>query len=202
MFILKKNLASLLFRLYGNKIAEVGDTFIRLFDGGHQSVTTKSRLNAILAEHGDDGDCVFQKNFDWFVNINTVQGITTVPFLLINAPGLITFKGERIFSLLFLTFKNPTGGSTPDPARLGHLLKLNNPEIIIGRQGRFRPLSSSVLPRTSFDFEPILHPDPYRLPTPSGQFATGTRWRHHDHKCPIVPLVETPPMDFHNTSLD
>ena len=67
-------------RLHGNKIAEVGDTFIRLFDGGWQTVTTKSRLNAILAEHGDDGDCVFQKNFDWFVNINTVQGITTVPF--------------------------------------------------------------------------------------------------------------------------
>lgn len=67
-------------RLYGNKIAEIGDTFIRLFDGGYQSVTTKSRLNAILAEHGDDGDCVFQKNFDWFVNMNTVQGITTVPF--------------------------------------------------------------------------------------------------------------------------
>ena len=67
-------------RLHGNKIAEVGDTFIRLFDGGWQSTTTKSRLNAILAEHGDDGDCVFQKNFDWFVNINTVQGITTVPF--------------------------------------------------------------------------------------------------------------------------
>ena len=67
-------------RLYGNKIAEVGDTFIRLFDGGHKTTTTKSRLNAILAKHGDDGDCVFQKNFDWFVNINTVQGITTVPF--------------------------------------------------------------------------------------------------------------------------
>ena len=67
-------------RLHGNKIAVVGDTFIRLFDGGWQTNTTKSRLNAILAEHGDDGDCVFQKNFDWFVNINTRQGITTVPF--------------------------------------------------------------------------------------------------------------------------
>ena len=67
-------------RLHGNKIAEVGDTFIRLFDGGWQTVTTKSRLNAILAEHGDAGDCVFQKNFDWFVNINTAQGLTTVPF--------------------------------------------------------------------------------------------------------------------------
>jgi len=67
-------------RLYGNKIAEVGDTFIRLFDGGEQSQTTKSRLNAILSEHGDDGDCVFQKNFNWFVSMNTAQGLTTVPF--------------------------------------------------------------------------------------------------------------------------
>jgi hypothetical protein len=67
-------------RLHGNKIAEVGDTFIRLFDGGWQTNTTKSRLNAILCEHGDDGDKVFQKNFDWFVQMNTVQGLSTVPF--------------------------------------------------------------------------------------------------------------------------
>ena len=66
--------------LHGNKIAEVGDTFIRLFDGGWQSNTTKSRLNAILSEHGDVGDRVFQKAFDWFVSMNTAQGITTVPF--------------------------------------------------------------------------------------------------------------------------
>jgi len=67
-------------RLHGNKIAEVGDTFIRLFDGGWQSNTTKSRLNAILEEHGESGDKVFQKNFDWFVSMNTAQGISTVPF--------------------------------------------------------------------------------------------------------------------------
>lgn len=66
--------------LHGNKIAEVGDTFIRLFDGGWQSVTTKSRLNAILSEHGESGDCVFQKNFNWFVRMNTAQGLSTVPF--------------------------------------------------------------------------------------------------------------------------
>ena len=66
--------------LHGNKIAEVGDTFIRLFDGGWQSNTTKSRLNAILSEHGDVGDRVFQKAFDWFVSMNTAEGITTVPF--------------------------------------------------------------------------------------------------------------------------
>ena len=67
-------------RLHGNKIAEVGDTFIRLFDGGFQSNTTKSRLNAILQAHGDEGDCVFQKKFEWFVTLNTKQGLTTVPF--------------------------------------------------------------------------------------------------------------------------
>ena len=67
-------------RLHGNKIAEVGDTFIRLFDGGWQSNTTKSRLNAILSEHGDLGDRVFAKNFDWFVSMSTDQGISTVPF--------------------------------------------------------------------------------------------------------------------------
>ena len=66
--------------LHGNLIAIVYENDAELFDAGYKTVTTKSRLNAILAEHGDDGDCVFQKNFDWFVNINTVQGITTVPF--------------------------------------------------------------------------------------------------------------------------
>lgn len=66
--------------LHGNKIAEIGDNFIRLFDGGWQSNTTKSRLNAILQEHGERGDCVFQKKFQWFVQMNTVQGLTVVPF--------------------------------------------------------------------------------------------------------------------------
>ena len=67
-------------RLHGNKIAEVGDTFIRLFDGGWQTTTTKSRLNAILTEHGEENDRVFQKQFQWFVTMNTVNGPTTVPF--------------------------------------------------------------------------------------------------------------------------
>ena len=62
--------------LHGNKIAEVGDNFVRLFDGGYQSNTTKSRLNAILAEHGCPGESVFQKNFQWFVNF---QG-APIPF--------------------------------------------------------------------------------------------------------------------------
>jgi len=38
--------------LFNNKIAVVGDDFVQIFDGGYQSNTTKSRLNAILQVHG------------------------------------------------------------------------------------------------------------------------------------------------------
>jgi hypothetical protein len=60
--------------LHNNKIAEVGDNFIVLMDGGWQSNTTKSRLNAILREHGCSGECVFQQNFAWFVNMKNAKG--------------------------------------------------------------------------------------------------------------------------------
>ena len=33
--------------LHGNKIAEVGDDYLQIFDGDHQTATTKSRLNAL-----------------------------------------------------------------------------------------------------------------------------------------------------------
>jgi hypothetical protein len=54
--------------LHGNLIARIGETWIELFDGGWRTSTTKSRLNAILSEHGCPGEYVFQKNFQWFVN--------------------------------------------------------------------------------------------------------------------------------------
>ena len=59
--------------LHGNKIAEVGDTFIRLFDGGWQSNTTKSRLNAMIDRFCDaTTDGVFQKDYQWYVRDNNV----------------------------------------------------------------------------------------------------------------------------------
>jgi hypothetical protein len=61
--------------LYSNLIAMIGDTWLELFDGGYQTTTTKSRLNAILSEHGS-GEYVYQKNFNWFVS--TING--EVPF--------------------------------------------------------------------------------------------------------------------------
>ena len=60
----------MLVHLHGNHIATVNKATmtINLFDGGWQSNTTKSRLNAILQEF-TYGDCfVSQKNFTWFLN--------------------------------------------------------------------------------------------------------------------------------------
>ena len=51
--------------LHGNHIATVGDT-LQISDAGWQTVTTKSRLNALLNEFAE-GCYVFQKNFDWFL---------------------------------------------------------------------------------------------------------------------------------------
>jgi len=34
------------------------------------SNTTKSRLNAILSEHGIPGEGIFQKNYQWFFKSN------------------------------------------------------------------------------------------------------------------------------------
>ena len=56
--------------LYNNLIARIGETWIELFDGGCQSATTKSRLNAILKVHGCDNEYVFQKKGQWFINYN------------------------------------------------------------------------------------------------------------------------------------
>ena len=55
--------------LHGNKIALVDDNSMTIFDGGWQSNTTKSRLNAIL-DQVMYGARVYQKNFDWFLSYN------------------------------------------------------------------------------------------------------------------------------------
>ena len=60
----------MLVHLHGNHIATLNKATmtINLFDGGWQSNTTKSRLNAILQEF-TFGDCsVIQRNFTWFLN--------------------------------------------------------------------------------------------------------------------------------------
>lgn len=54
--------------LHGNKIAELGDFFITLYDSGFRSKTTKSRLNAILRANGAGNEFVYQKNHQWFIS--------------------------------------------------------------------------------------------------------------------------------------
>ena len=61
--------------LHGNHIATIGDTFLELYTCGYKTNTTKSRLNAILKEHGNDAR-IFQSNFEWFV----IDNGNTIPF--------------------------------------------------------------------------------------------------------------------------
>ena len=53
--------------LHGNLIATVTDTDMTIFDGGWQSNTTKSRLNALCEYFCCTGERVFQKDFQWYV---------------------------------------------------------------------------------------------------------------------------------------
>jgi len=57
--------------LHGNKIAEITDHDMTIFDGGWQSNTTKSRLNALCSEFCITGEGVFQSNFEWYVRLFT-----------------------------------------------------------------------------------------------------------------------------------
>ena len=62
--------------LHGNHIATVDDDTMTIFDGGWQSNTTKSRLNALCDEFCVPGEGVFQNNFAWYVKffVGAVNG--------------------------------------------------------------------------------------------------------------------------------
>lgn len=66
--------------LHGNKIAEVGGNWVRIYDGGWQTNTTKSRLNAILQVHGIPGEGVFQKAHKWFLRSKFGPEFSVIPF--------------------------------------------------------------------------------------------------------------------------
>ena len=89
--------------LHGHKIAEVGEGFITLYDGGYQTATTKSRLNAVLSENGLPGERVYQKDYVW--NVRLTDG-TSIPF----------FSGMRLNwqSSLFVHSNSPTVSDTHD----------------------------------------------------------------------------------------
>jgi len=52
--------------LHGNEIARLGDTIFQIRHACWTTSTTKSRLNAILSEHGAEGDHIYQKDYVWY----------------------------------------------------------------------------------------------------------------------------------------
>ena len=60
--------------LHGNHIATVHNDCVRVYDGGWQSVTTKSRLNAIINEFCNSmTDGVYQRQHVWYLKDNNVE---------------------------------------------------------------------------------------------------------------------------------
>ena len=62
--------------LHGNHIATITDDDMMIMDGGWQSVTTKSRLNALCQEFRPQAG-VFQKDWTWFIR----HGNSVFPFI-------------------------------------------------------------------------------------------------------------------------
>jgi len=59
--------------LHDNLIAELTDDSLTVFDGGWQSNTTKSRLNALINRFADGAtDGVFQREHKWFIRDRNV----------------------------------------------------------------------------------------------------------------------------------
>ena len=59
--------------LHGNKIAELDEDSLTVFDGGWESNTTKSRLNVLINEFCNAlTDGIFQKQHVWYVRDNNV----------------------------------------------------------------------------------------------------------------------------------
>ena len=59
--------------LHKNLIATIDNNSVEIYDGGWQTNTTKSRLNAIINTLCDGTRCgVFQKNYEWFIRDNNV----------------------------------------------------------------------------------------------------------------------------------
>ena len=75
--------------LHGHLIATYDHNLraVKLDSCGYETVTTKSRLNAIL-EEVKYGCKVFQKNFDWFVSYNGETASFWDGMILIDADSL------------------------------------------------------------------------------------------------------------------
>ena len=71
--------------LHGNHIATVTDNDVTVYDGGWQTLTTKSRLNAICSRFCITGEGVSQHKGEWYIHklagmVGTSKVFTKIPF--------------------------------------------------------------------------------------------------------------------------
>ena len=84
--------------LHGNLISAISKDSITIYDGGWQSNTTKSRLNAILDEV-IPGTSVIQRDFTWYI---VYQDGTKSPFKeynLIEIPDINSYSQSTLAAL-------------------------------------------------------------------------------------------------------
>ena len=66
--------------LHKNLIATIDNNTVEIYDGGWQSNTTKSRLNALINSLCDGiNQGVYQHKFEWFIDDNC-EGSDIIPF--------------------------------------------------------------------------------------------------------------------------
>ena len=67
--------------LHKNLIATIDDNSVEVYDGGWQSNTTKSRLNALINGLCDGYKCgIYQRKFEWFIQDDETDASFTIPF--------------------------------------------------------------------------------------------------------------------------
>ena len=67
--------------LHGNLIATIDKYRVEVYDGGWQTNTTKSRLNALIKQLCDGyNQGVYQHEFEWFIRDDEDGAKFTIPF--------------------------------------------------------------------------------------------------------------------------
>ena len=86
--------------LHGNLISAISKDSITIYDGGWQSNTTKSRLNAILDEV-IPGTSVIQRDFTWYI---VYQDGTKSPFQVENIipiPDINSYSNSQSIEVMY-----------------------------------------------------------------------------------------------------
>ena len=84
--------------LHGNLISAISKDSITIYDGGYQSNTTKSRLNAILDEV-IPGTKVIQRDFKWYIVHQNGEVLPFREINLIELPDINSYSQSNLAAL-------------------------------------------------------------------------------------------------------